>query len=389
MDFPVIPTEEFPLRLERLRALMEKKGLAAILLTTGTNLAYFTGYPSPIRSVPRPFFVILPIRGDPTFITHFGHLEEAKRYSWIEDVRYYTELSHAPVDLLRESLGDGAALGRRVGMELGFEQTLDISYIEFTRLRDALAGTKLEDVSEILWEIRKIKSQSEIRCHRRACEITSEAYAATFPKLQAGMTELEIYRIMQANLVASGGEQYILAITSGEGNYDLVTKIPEERVVKRGDIIWMDAGCTVGGHWSDFSRTAVVGSPSPEQAHAQEVIHGLTMRAIAKVRPGVPASTIAEFCFAELERLDFAITSSIAQRAERVGHGVGLNMTEPPHMAIYDRTPLQEGMVITIEPGVATEYGTFQAEEDLVVTADGCEVLSKAPRTLWVIPDSR
>jgi Xaa-Pro aminopeptidase len=87
--------------------------------------------------------------------------------------------------------------------------------------------------------------------------------------------------------------------------------------------------------------------------------------------------------------LDFAITSSIAQRAERVGHGVGLNMTEPPHMAIYDRTPLREGMVITIEPGVATEYGTFQAEEDLVVTADGCEVLPKAPRTLWVIPEAR
>jgi Xaa-Pro aminopeptidase len=113
------------------------------------------------------------------------------------------------------------------------------------------------------------------------------------------------------------------------------------------------------------------------------------MRAIAQVKPGIPASAIAEFCYSELERLDFHITSSITRRAERVGHGVGLNMTEPPHMAVYDHTPLEPGMVITIEPGVATEYGTFQAEEDLIVTAEGCEVLSEAPRTLWMVPPAK
>jgi Xaa-Pro aminopeptidase len=58
-------------------------------------------------------------------------------------------------------------------------------------------------------------------------------------------------------------------------------------------------------------------------------------------------------------------------------------------MAVYDHTPLEPGMVITIEPGVATEYGTFQAEEDLIVTAEGCEVLSEAPRTLWMVPPAK
>jgi Xaa-Pro aminopeptidase len=388
MDFPFIPREEFSLRLERLRALMERKGLAGILLTTGANLAYFTAYPSPAKSVPRPFFAVLPLRADPVFITQFGHLEEARRYAWIADVRYYTQLSHAPVELLRESLGDCAALGGKVGMELGFEQTLDISYAEFTRLRDGLQGTQIEDASEMLWELRKIKSENEISCHRKACEITSHAYSATFPELHEGMTEMEIYRIMRRNLLDRGGEQVFLSITSGQGNYDFVTKTPEERVVKRGDIIWLDAGCSVRGYWSDFSRTAVVGRPSPQQVHAQNIIHDLTMRAVALVKPGTPASAIAKFCFSELGKLDFAITSSITHRAERVGHGIGLNMTEPPHVAPYDHTPLQPRMVITIEPGVATEYGTFQAEEDLVVTTDGCEVLSQAERTLAVIPQA-
>jgi Xaa-Pro dipeptidase len=203
------------------------------------------------------------------------------------------------------------------------------------------------------------------------------------------MTELEIYRIMQVNLQHTGGGQIFLAITSGQGNYDLVTKVPEERVVKRGDVVWIDAGCEVAGYWSDFSRAAVMGCPSSEQTHAQDVIHRLTTRAVEQIKPGIPASVIARFCFSELENLDFAITSSIARRAERVGHGIGLNMTEPPHMAEYDHTPLEPGMVITIEPGVVTEYGTFQAEEDLVVTVEGCEVLSKAPRTLWVVPPAR
>jgi Xaa-Pro aminopeptidase len=84
--------------------------------------------------------------------------------------------------------------------------------------------------------------------------------------------------------------------------------------------------------------------------------------------------------------LSFPTTSSIARRAARIGHGVGLVTTEPPHLSEQDDTPLAPGMIITIEPGVATTYGTFHIEENLLVTADGSEVLSQISRKLFQLP---
>ena len=381
----LIPEEEYPQRLERLRALMLEKRLDAVLLGTGMNLAYFSGYPSPARSVCRPFFLLLPFRGDPVFFSHSGHKAEAIRFSWIKDLRDYAELSRVPVDIILDVLGERGLLNKAIGMELGFEQSLDISYLEFCRLRESLGETKLVDASEILWRMRMIKSENEIACLRKACRIVSDAYATTFSSAREGLPERQIYKTMRACLEDAGASNIFLVITSGKGNYDLVTKPPDDRPIQKGEMVWMDAGCTVSGYWSDFSRAGVVGEPSAQQAHAQELIHQITWEAVKKVRPGITASSIARFCYERLAQVDFPITSSIGALASRIGHGVGLNITEPPHLGVHDDTVLEPGMVITLEPGVATEYGTFHIEENIVVTAEGCEVLSQSPRHLYRI----
>jgi len=380
-----IPDEEYPQRLERLRALMHEKDLDGVLLGTGMNLAYFSGYPSPSTSVPRPFFLLLPCEGEPVFFSHSAHKAEAVLFSWIQDVRDYQELSRVPALLILEAVRERGLLNKNIGMELGFEQSLDISHLEFCRLRDALRQTRLVDASALLWNLRMIKSEREIECMRRACQIVSDAYLATFSSAQEGMTELEIFKTMQIQLNKAGDGLTFLVITSGKGHYDLVTKPPEDRRVQKGDMVWMDAGCTACGYWSDFSRAGVVGEPSAQQFYAQEVIQRITREAVNRVRPGVTASSIARFCYEKLEQVGFTITSSIGALASRIGHGIGLNLTEPPHLSVYDHTLLQAGMVITLEPGLATEYGTFHIEEDVLVTPDGCQILSQSPRTLWRI----
>jgi Xaa-Pro aminopeptidase len=381
-DLPGIPREEYPQRLERLRCLMREAGMEAVLLGTGTNLAYFTGYPSPARSVARPFFVLLPLAGDPIFFSHSGHRAEGVRFSWIGDVREYTELSRIPLELIHNAVREREILGKTIGMELGFEQAMDISWLEFSRFRDALARTHLVDASSILWRLRMVKSTSEVSCIRKACEITTNAYRICFSTAREGMTEKEVFRTAYNYLQSESMGDIFLAITSGEGNYDLVTKPPESRPLRTSDFVWLDAGCTVSGYWSDFSRAGVVGEPSPEQQRAQETIHGITTEAVRMVRPGLAASALAKFCYQRLSELNFPITSSIAALATRVGHGVGLNMTEPPHISEQDHTALEPGMVITLEPGVATTYGTFHVEENVLVTEDGYDILSNSPREL-------
>lgn len=384
-DRPHIPQEEYAGRLERLRVLMPKRGLDAVLLGTGTNLKYFSGYPSPARSGSRPFFLLLPLHGDPIFVVQSGRKAEALRFSWIQDVRDYSELSRVPTSLLHDAMRERELLGKKVGMEFGFEQYLDLPYQELCRLKESLVGIELEDASELLWRLRMIKTPNEIACLRRACQVLGRAYDETFGAAREGMTERQIANMIRNSFEKSGADEAFILTTSGRGNYGLTTKAPESRPIERGDMVWVDAGCTVCGYNSDFSRAAVVGQASPEQLRAQDAISQITWAAVEQVRPGLKTSQLAHLCDASLERLEFAYDVPISGLASRVGHGLGMDVTEPPHVAEYDHTVLEAGMVITIEPGVATEYGTFHVEENILVTPEGHEVLSETRRTLWCI----
>jgi Xaa-Pro aminopeptidase len=109
------------------------------------------------------------------------------------------------------------------------------------------------------------------------------------------------------------------------------------------------------------------------------------MLGVEMIRPGITTRDVARRCNEAMARLDFPITSSISGLAARVGHGVGLMTTELPHVAEDDETVLEPGMVITVEPGVGTTFGTFHVEENVLVTEVGYEILSEAPRELATI----
>lgn len=385
MALPEIPPDEYPRRLERLRALMQARGLAALLLGTGPNLAYFSGYPSPAKGGSRPYFLILPLAGDPVLIAQNGRRLEAARYSYVRDVRHYVELSRVPVGLIRDALAERGALGKAVGMEFGIEQCFDAPYLEFVRLRDGLAGTDLVDATDFLVRLRAIKSPAEVACLRAACGILRDAYSKTFLSAREGMTERQIAALMFGQFDAAGGGDRFLHVVSGKGHYETPNKPIGGREVRHGDMVWFDAGCTVAGYWSDFSRAGVVGGPSGAQEALQDELIRITSDAVRKVRPGVPASAIGRFCDARVRELKVPVLEDIAGVASRCGHGVGLNITEYPNVSAADPTVLEPGMVITVEPGVATEYGTFHVEENVLVTPDGHELISDAPRVLATI----
>lgn len=385
VSLPALPPSEYPERLERLRALMRERGMAAVLLGTGPNLSYFSGYPSPAKGGSRPYFLVLPLSGEPVLIAQSGRRVEAARFSCIRDVRSYSELSRVPVAMIRDALRERGALGRAVGMEFGPELTFDAPLLEFRRLEDGLAGTRLADASDLLWRLRRVKSEPEIACLRAACGILKDAYAATFAAAREGMTDREIANLMFAHFDRAGGGDRFLHVVSGRGNYEMPNKPVGSRRVEKGDMVWFDAGCTVAGYWSDFSRGGVAGGPSTEQARAQEALHRITWEGVRMVRPGVRVSEIARFCNRKVRELPFPIVEDISGVASRAGHGVGLAITEYPHVSEQDDTVLEPGMVITVEPGVATEYGTFHVEENVVVRPDGVELLSEAPRELAAI----
>ncbi len=380
------PLEEYVARTARVQAEMARHGLDGMVLTAGPNLAYLSGYPSPVRAAARPFILIVPQAGEAILIVHTGREREARGYSWIADIRTYHQLSHAPLDAIMQALSDTGLTSGRIGAELGPDMSLDIPVEDFLRLQRLLPQVDFVDAGRVLWPVRFRKSVAEIACIRRACEITTSAYAAMFAEAREGLREADMAQAMAIATFAAGASNPWSIITCGAGSYDLASKLPSSRRLAAGDFFWMDAGCSVGGYCSDFGRAGVVGGATSQQRDAQARIHDITMLGVEMIEPGVTTGDIARRCNAALASIDFPITSSISGLAARVGHGLGLATTELPHIAEDDETVLEAGMVLTIEPGVGTTFGTFHVEENVVVTETGYELLSHAPRELVTIP---
>jgi Xaa-Pro aminopeptidase len=191
---------------------------------------------------------------------------------------------------------------------------------------------------------------------------------------------------MKSGMLARGGADPWVLASFGPGNYDFGSGAVDEQPVEPGDLIWMDAGCSVGGYWSDFSRAGVIGPPSAEQHELQREIHEITIRGVELIESGRPVAEIARYCNEAVDALRAPVTTPLSKLAGRIGHGLGLDVTELPHVAEHDATVLKAGMVVTVEPGVATTYGAFHVEENVLVTSDGREVLSDSPRELVEVP---
>jgi Xaa-Pro aminopeptidase len=373
-------------RLAQARALMEQAGLDGLLLIASTNLTFLSGYPYVDTNLARPFFFLLPRTEPPALLVHEGRQFEARANSWVEDVRVYKRLSVAPVAELEALLRDRGLRGRRIGAEIGFEQRIGLPFGEFERLRVELAPTELVDAAAVLWRLRMVKPSWDLDSLRRACKLTAEAYEATFAGTRSGQQERDVLERFALEHIRRGGGPGWAVVTSGRGNYDAVLGAGSERILESGDMVWVDGGCCVDGFWSDYGRGGVVGGASQEQRDLQRLIHEITIEGVELARPGAPLREVAAHVNARVEAIEAPVTSCISSLAGRVGHGIGFDITEPPHVSEDDPTILEPGMVITIEPGVATEYGIFHVEENVIVTEAGPEVISVSPWELRALP---
>lgn len=375
--------KEYKKRYARAVELMGQTGLSALVVTAEANYNYFSGFRhfTPWTTFTRPVLLIMPRDADPVLLVQRFQEADAGRDTWIADVRGYTNMLGVPFKMVRDVFDELELRGKQIGMELGYEQRMGMSFYDFIKLQEELDDTHFTDAADLLWTIRMIKSEAEIEAHRQSCATATKAFDACFNRAEEGMTEKEVAQIAFRTVIEEGAELGFTIVCSGSGNYDRVAGMPTNRRLQKGDMLWFDLGVVTRGYWCDFCRAGVVGGPTDEQRRLQEVICQITDKGIATTKPGVQASDLAAICGAEAVRLglDFSF------EAGRFGHGVGLMSTEPPHIAIYDATELESGMVITLEPGVVNEKGTFIAEQNFVVTPDGAEILSLADRELRTI----
>jgi Xaa-Pro aminopeptidase len=391
-EYKRFPKSEYENRWERARERMRAEGLDALFITESANYTYFSGGHGDF-SFSRPTIMVLPQKGDPVLIVHDFFEYSQQRESWVDDIRTYSPFGALPFDMLKATWAELGLNTGRIGAELGAEQRLGLPYNDFVRMTKDLPGADFIDASDLFWGVRMVKSNAEVEYMRKACSISSQAFEACFKNVRPGMTEKDAAKILYDTAVELGGAAVWTLSNSGPYNYESgFLPNPSEHILETGNLLWIDTGCKVNGYSSDFSRIAAIGEPSSEQKKMYDIVNGVSNTAVEAMRPGIKASDLSQLCNLEFEKAglkdiwgDGDCSSAQSNRAYRVGHGIGMATTEPPHIALFDDTELKVGMVVTMEPTVVTNYGHYNIESNVLVTEDGPEVLSTATTELVVI----
>ena len=377
-------TAEFERRLARAQTTMNRHRFDALLCTTPANIRYFTGFDTMFWESPtRPWFVVVPQAADPiAVIPEVGAPVMAR--TWVKDIRTWP--APRPEDdgttLLAAALSGVPRRFGRIGAELGREMALRMPATQFVELRSRVSP-ELADGSPCIWEIRKIKTGAEIDRIRRICRIAGDAYEALPARVRTGDSERDACRRLRADLAERGADAIpYLAGASGPGGVPEIIGNPGDRRLETGDLLFIDTGSTCDGYFCDFDRNYAAGAVPDAARRAHEVVWDATEAGIKAARPGATAEDVWRSMAGVL-----SAAGTLGNNVGRLGHGLGLQLTEPPSNMPGDRTILEPGMVLTIEPGMEYAPGKMIVhEEDVAITADGCELLTpRAPRELWVI----
>ncbi len=369
------PRAEFAARAERARELMTEAGLDAIMVTSEQHVRWFTGFDSQFWASPtRPWFVVVPREGSLiAVIPEIGAPGMAK--TWVEDIRTWP----APVpeddgvSLLAQALSEAPRRFGRIGAELGPEMVLRMPVTDFERVRDLVAPQGAVDATPVLRSLRGTKSAAEIDKIRHVCRLTSQAFLALPEKLSIGMTERDACQLMRIDVLERGadGSPYMMGC-AGPGGYDNIIMGPTDRAIGAGDILIIDTGTTFDGYYCDFDRNFAFGPPSDEAHRAHEVVWRATQAGIDAAKPGVTTTELWRVMSDVLEA-----GGSLGNNVGRLGHGLGMQLTEWPSNKAGDDTELVPGRVMTIEPGMEFAPGRMMVhEENIAITEDGCELLT-------------
>lgn len=365
---------------------MQDAELDALVVTTAPNLRYFAGFATQFLESPtRPWFVILPRDGAPiAVIPEIG--APGFELTWVDDIRTWP----APrpeddgISLLVSSLSGLPRKFGRVGWELGRESQLRMPIADFDRLREQAGNLQFVDGAADIWALRMVKSPAEIEKTAYVCALASDAFTALAQDLAPGDLDYDIARRFRRDLIARGADFVpFMAVCSGPGGPDQIIVGPSGKQLAEGDILFIDTGAQFDGYFCDFDRLYAFGEPGDAAKRAHDDLWQATEAGFAAARLGATSADLWRAMGGILEEAGYPPSN-----VGRMGHGLGLQLTEPPSNMAGDETPLQAGMIMTLEPGVEYEPGkTLVHEENLVITEEGARWLTKrGPRELPVIP---
>ncbi|MET0627790.1 MAG: Xaa-Pro peptidase family protein [Acidimicrobiia bacterium] len=355
-------------RIARARTRMRELGVDALLLSTGADLPYFTGY----EAMPLERLTMLVVRADGDAVLVVPRLE-APRVETRGDAfsLHPWEETDDPIAIVATQLAgvSSAAIGDQTWARFLVELQSAAPHVQFRRALD------------VTGPIRVVKDAAEIEALRAAAHAVDGIAVEMRDRPFAGRREIDVHRELVDRMLDAGHARANFAIVAAGANAASPHHDPGDRVIEAGDVVLCDFGGTMQGYCSDITRMFVVGEPTSEVRDAYDAL-------VVAQEAGVMAATVGTPCAA----VDAAARAVIVAAGygdffvHRTGHGIGAEAHEDPYVVAGNDVPLQPGHAFSIEPGIYLPGNFGLRLEDIVVaTAAGPERLNLAPRDLAVV----
>jgi Xaa-Pro aminopeptidase len=349
------------LRLERF---FDSHGLDAILFSSLLNIRYLCGFSGSEGA-------LLLTRDNAWFLCDSRYTAQAAVEVGDAAIRQFT----VKLDTVAELLGE-----LKLSM-VGFEAA-HTTVADFKALSDKLAQVELVALNNDLDQIRSCKDPEEIEQLQSVASLASAALLALLPRLVAGVSEREIARELEFEMLRQGadGRAFDFIVASGERGA-MPHGRASDKLIQPGELITIDFGAARNGYHSDETVTVALGQPDERGREIYRIVKEAHDLAIDRVRPGVACrelDVVARECIRDHGYAEYF--------GHGLGHGVGLEIHEKPVVSPRSEAVVEEGMVFTIEPGIYIPgFGGVRIEDTVVVTRDGCRLLTRVPKELMVL----
>lgn len=367
---------EFENRTRKAQNLMAQQGLAGMLLMNEPDVRYFSGFQTLFWQSPtRPWFLFVPAGGKPiAIIPEIG--AALMRQSWLDEVLTWSAPNPKDdgISLLTELLSPLATTGASIGVMKGHETSLRMPLGDWERLMTGLPGLQVKDVTGLVQGLRMVKSEAEIEKLSHICAIGSATFDRVPEIISEGQGIEDVFRMFRREALVQGADDapYVVG-GAGEGGYADVISPPSRRPLQRGDILMLDTGLTWDGYFCDFDRNWAISATDDMARRAYDVLWRATEAGIAAAHPGNTCRDLFQAMSAVIAEMDDS-----GGDIGRLGHGLGMQLTEQPSHAAFDTTVLSENMVLTLEPSLSYGDGLMMVhEEDIVIDAQGARLLTR------------
>lgn len=350
---------------------MEQEALDAVIITFPRHVYYLSGFASEPHE--RFMGLILIRQEEPLLLVPELDREAAFQATGWEKIFTHKDTDN-PYQLLKKLLSSST---ERVGLEKNYW-----TVHQYEALADILDAKAYIDISPPLLEMRKLKTRDELERIQHAVRLVQQVLQYGVEQVKPGITELDLVAELEYRMKKLGadGPAFDTMVLAGEKSA-LPHGVPGTRAIREGELLLFDLGLYAAGYSSDITRTFAVGDIAPELTAIYETVLEANSRAIAAARPGTPISRLDQTARQYIEEQGYG-----PYFMHRLGHGLGLDVHEYPSIHGQNEDLLKEGMVMTIEPGIYLPgAGGVRIEDDIVITANGVQVLTTYPKAFTVI----